>query len=272
MSQSTLIQEHYVIGELSSRLDHALLMSGLAEGPFEWSQLSLVDQFHAQGLDASKELALALGAKQGDHILDIGSGLGGPARFLSAVYGCHVTGIDLTPEYVEIANRLTKRTGQAEYVTFVQGDAMHLPFDPETFDHAWTQHVGMNIEDKDGFYRGVYRVLKTGGKFAIYDMLKQGDQPILYPVPWARDASYSFVVTPESQQKSLEAAGFAVIASVDKTEEALQSLQAFGKLAQTPNAIPPLNLSVLLGPSTGPMIANMARNIQEGRLQVRQVI
>ena len=105
MSQSNLIQKHYATEGLSSRLDHALLLSGLAEGPIAWSQLSLADQFHARGLEASKELALALGATQGDRVLDIGSGFGGPARFLNAMHGCHVTGIDLTPEYVEIANR-----------------------------------------------------------------------------------------------------------------------------------------------------------------------
>lgn len=272
MSQSNLIQKHYATEGLSSRLNHALLLSGLVEGPIVWSQLSLADQFHARGLEASKELALALDAMQGDRVLDIGSGFGGPARFLNAMHGCYVTGIDLTPEYVEIANRLTERTGQAEQVTFLQGDALHLAFDPETFDHAWTQHVGMNIADKAGFYAGVYRVLKSGGKFAVYDILKKGDEPLIFPLPWARDASCSFVVSPQSQQDSLEGAGFTVIASDDKTEASLQSMLEFGKMLQTPNAIPPLNLAALLGTSMGPVTANVARNLQEGRIQVRQVI
>ena len=272
MSQSNLIQKHYATEELSSRLDHALLLSGLATGPIAWSQLSLADQFHARGLEASKELALALGATQGDRVLDIGAGFGGPARFLNAVHGCYVTGIDLTPEYVEIAHRLTERTGQTEQVAFLQGDALHLPFESETFDYAWTQHVGMNIADKDAFYAGVYRVLKPGGKFAVYDILKKGDEPLIFPLPWARDASYSFVVSPESQQSSLEGAGFAIIASDDKTEGALQAMLEFGKMMQTPNAIPPLNLAAILGTSLGPVTANIVRNLQEGRIQIRQVI
>ena len=272
MERSTRIQEHYAVEGLSSRLDHALLMSGLATGPVRWEQLSHADQFHVRGLEATKELAMALGANSSDSILDVGSGLGGPARFLAATYGCHVTGIDLTLEYVEIANRLTERAGQAGNVCFVQGDALHLPFDAETFDHAWTQHVGMNIEDKNGFYADVFRVLKPGGKFALYDILKRGEEPLYYPVPWARDDSYSFVVSTESQQKSLEAAGFAVIASDDRTEEALQFMLEFGKMIQRVNAIPPLNLATLLGHSMGSVTANVIRNIQEGRIQVRQVI
>ena len=130
----------------------------------------------------------------------------------------------------------------------------------------------MNIADKDGFYAGVYRVLKPGGKFAVYDILKKGEEPLIFPLPWAREASYSFVVSPESQQASLEGAGFTVIASDDKTEEALQSMLEFGKMMQTPNAIPPLNLAAILGTSHGPVTANIARNLQEGRIQIRQVI
>jgi SAM-dependent methyltransferase len=272
MERSTRIQEHYAVEGLSSRLDHALLMSGLATGPLRWEQLAHADQFHVRGLEATKELAIALGATSSDHILDVGSGLGGPARFIEATYGCHVTGIDLTPEYLEIANRLTERTGQAGNIHFLQGDALHLPFGPETFDHALTQHVGMNIEDKEGFYAEVFRVLKRGGKFALYDVFKQGNAPLYYPVPWAREDSYSFVVSPESQQKSLEAAGFAMIASDDRTDEALRFMLEFGKRMQRVTALPPLNLATLLGHSMGSATANVIRNIQEGRIQLRQVI
>ena len=272
MSQSTLVQQHYATEGLSSRLDHALQLSGLAEGHIDWHQLSLADQFHARGLEASKELALALGARPGDNVLDIGSGFGGPARFLAASYGCQVVGIDLTPEYVEIANRLTARTGQSSHVTFIQGDALSLPFESATFDCAWTQHVGMNIEDKSGFYAGVYRVLKPGGTFAIYDILKKGDSPLIFPLPWARTEAASFVVSPESQQLCLEEAGFTVLTSEDKTEAALQAMREIGKMMQTPNALPPLNLAAILGTDMGPVTANIARNLEDGRIQVRQVI
>ncbi|MFX8312575.1 methyltransferase domain-containing protein, partial [Acinetobacter baumannii] len=92
-----------------------------------------------------------MGAKEGSHVLDVGSGFGGPARFLSNAFGWRVTGVDLTPEYVEIADYLTGRTGQTDLVSFQCASALELPFNDLEFDHALTQHVGMNIDNKERF-------------------------------------------------------------------------------------------------------------------------
>ncbi len=100
----------------------------------------------------------------GDRVLDVGSGLGGPARLIAAQRGCDVTGIDLTPEYVEVAERLTQRTGLGEQVRFVCGDALELPFDDASFDAAITLHVAMNIADRARLYAAIRRVLaRVGG-------------------------------------------------------------------------------------------------------------
>lgn len=272
MHSNNPIQSHYAMEGLSSRLDNALMLSGLGSGPIAWPRLALVDQFHARGLEASKDLAIALGAKAGDTVLDIGSGFGGPARFLAGAYGCKVTGVDLTPEYVAIATDLTERTGQSESVTFQQADATDLPFAAETFDHAWTQHVGMNVADKDRFYREAARVLKPGGKFAIYDIVRSSDEPPTYPLPWATDPSFSFVVHPEVIRNALQGAGFKAITQEDKTALVLESFAEIARLMQSPGAMPPLNLVAVLGDYARESTGNLVANIKAGHLKVVQIL
>ena len=154
-----LVKEHYAIQDLPGRIENALLQAGFGSGQIDWSKLALLDQFHVRGLPATKELAVGLNLARGENVLDVGSGLGGPARYLAAVHGCHVTGIELTQPFVEVADLLSKRTGLSHRLRFVQGDALDLPFTPESFDHAWTQHVAMNISDKERLYSGICRVL-----------------------------------------------------------------------------------------------------------------
>lgn len=272
MHSNNPIQSHYAMEGLSARLDNALMLSGLESGPIEWSRLALVDQFHARGLEASKDLALALGVKAGDFVLDIGSGFGGPARFLAGAYGCQVTGVDLTPEYVAIATDLTHRTGQQDLVRFQQADATDLPFANGTFDYAWTQHVGMNVADKDRFYREAARVLKPGGRLAIYDIVRSSDEPPTYPLPWASDPSFSFVVHPEVILDALEGAGFKESAQEDKTSLVLESFAEIARLMQTPGAMPPLNLVAVLGDFARAATGNLVENIKAGRLKVVQIV
>lgn len=195
MNTLNAVQRHYTVEDLAGRLAKALRDAGLGENRMEWSKLAPIDQFHARGLDATKELAEALDLTGGETFLDVGCGFGGPARFLAGHYGCHVTGIDLTPAYIDIAKILAERTGLEEYLMFVQGDALELPFPEESFDAAWMMHVGMNIEDKARLHAGIHRVLKPGGKLAVYDILRGSGEPMTYPLPWARTPQTSFPVT-----------------------------------------------------------------------------
>lgn len=204
-------------------------------------------------------------------MLDVGCGLGGPARYLAAVHGCQVTGIDLSQPFIEVATMLGKRTGLSDYLTFVQGDATELPFPSEHFDHAWTQHVAMNIADKERFYRGIYRVLKKGGRFAIYDVVKGENEPVLYPVPWAREANISFLATPSEMTQALHAAGFSAVSSVDTTDLALTWL-ANMQSGPEPQGVAALSLEVVIGPEVEQMLKNLAQNIREGRVRLLQVI
>ena len=171
MAASHGVRDHYGTTSLVQRIDEALHRAGLADGIIGWADLAPLDQFHVRGLGATRELAEALGIDAGAHVLDVGCGLGGPARLLAATYGCQVTGIDLSQPFIDAARMLTERSGLADRVTFLQADALDLPFADAFFDHVWTQHVGMNIADRAGLYAAIYRLLKPGGRLAIYDVV-----------------------------------------------------------------------------------------------------
>lgn len=272
MNQPNPVQAHYATQGLLARVEEALSQSGLATDLIEWSQLSAMDQFHVRGLPATQELAAALGLYPGQHILDVGAGLGGPARYLAAAHGCEVTGLELSPEFVEVADLLTARTGLQAQVRFVQGDALQLPFAVESFDHAWTQHVGMNIRDKAGLYRGIHRVLKPGGRLAIYDAVRGEQEPVIYPVPWASDASISFLASPDEMRQMLEEAGFTVASEEDTTAVARTWFM------EVQSAVPPAgtsnlpNLAQVIGPQARQMTANFGRNVLEGRIRLLRII
>ena len=267
------LEDHYASAGLRDRVNTALQQAGLGSGRIEWPQLAQLDQFHSRGVEAVQELAKVLGAKAGDSVLDLGSGLGGPSRFLAATVGCHVTGVELTKDYVAISNDLTERTGLSGNVTAIEGDASKLPFEDETFDHAWTIHVSMNIQDKQAFYQGVHRVLRPGGRFAFYDVLKGTNEPAIYPTPWAPAPELSFLASASETAQFLKDAGFTEVLFEDDTKQALEAL------ARIANAPPPaadtpktVSLPQVLGPKVRPMLKNFMQNLQEGRACVVRAV
>ena len=269
MNTTQTLDQHYASEGLQQRLDASLEAAGLSTGPIEWTQLSQLDQFHTRGLMSVMELSALLNPKPGDKVLDLGSGFGGPARYLAAVAGCQVTGIDVTQLYVDIANQLTERSGLAEIAKFVQGDAAQLPFEDNTFDLAWTLHVSMNIEDKAAFYNGVFRVLKPGGKFAIYDVAKGDGEPVIYPAPWSTLEEFSFLSTIPETQSQLNEAGFATLQLEDASAEAIEWLKQIQSApAPSPDAPKVVDLREVLGSQVGPMLKNMGQNFMEGRTRV----
>jgi ubiquinone/menaquinone biosynthesis C-methylase UbiE len=275
-STATRIQDNYAFAAMMDRMKQALEKAGLGSGPLQWSDLVGFDQFHVRGLEATKEMADALKLKPGQSVLDVGSGLGGPARYLAAVHGVHVTGIDLTPDYVAVSDYLSERAGLAGKLTFQQGDATDLPFKDEQFDVAWTQHVAMNIPDKSKLYKSVWRVLKPGGRFAIYDAIQGNDQPVIYPTPWARDETISFLATESEIEQALTGAGFSTLSFVDGTDTAAQWFrelqQQRAQQQQSQQAPSPLNPVLILGPELLVAIGNFARNVLEGRVRIVRII
>jgi ubiquinone/menaquinone biosynthesis C-methylase UbiE len=262
--------DHYGTTSLLRRVDEALRHAGLGDGRIEWAELAPLDQFHVRGLAATRELAEALGIDSGANLLDVGCGLGGPARFLAATYGCYVTGIDLSEPFVEAARMLTERSGLADKVSFLQADALDLPFADEFFDHAWTQHVAMNIADRAGFYAAIHRVLKPGGRLAIYDVVAGEGGPPTYPVPWARVPGISFLVTPEAMRNGLARAGFKELSWDDKTVACRAWADEVG--AKRHSSPAPFGIHTVMGPEFAEMAGNLERNLREGRIRIVQTI
>jgi SAM-dependent methyltransferase len=261
------VRAHYDGPGLVDRIKAALAPIAGEDQPLTVAQLAMLDQFHTRGILATGELAGAAGLTGADHVLDAGCGIGGPARYLASTFGCHVTGVDLSPSFVEAARYLTGRCGVADRVTFVEGDVLHLPVDDAAFDAVFLQHVAMNIADRAALYAEVRRVLKPGGRFATYDLvLKDGE--VIYPAPWARDLSTSFLLTAEETREALKTAGFAETVWRDDTQTALGWFKA--------NAANPwpagLNLGVVMGAEFPAIAANLGRNIREGRLGVLSAV
>jgi len=213
------VRDHYRATGLVERLRTALAALGPEDQLLTPRQLAALDQFHTRGLAATAELARLAGISADTSVLDVGSGVGGPARFLAATHGCRVTGLDLSEAFVDAARYLTGRTGQSAQVSFQTGSALELPFDDGRFDIVLLQHVAMNIFDRTQLYREIRRVLKSGGRFATFDVVSLGGEPH-YPVPWARTPATSFLLTAAATREAIEPAGFRALAWQDDTEAA----------------------------------------------------
>jgi len=262
------VERHYTRGDLLERLLAALAATGKNLDALVAADLSPVDEFHTRGRDATDELAALAGITADLHVLDVGSGIGGPARHLAALHGCRVTGIDLTAEFVRAATALSRRVGLADRVSFVAGDALDLPFPAASFDVAWTQHAAMNIADRPRLYAEMHRVLRPGGRLALQDVLAGAGGPSHFPVPWARRPEDSFLVDEAMQRRLLVEAGFAVREWRDVTGVAADWFAARRARAQAV----PLGIGLLLGDDFPAMIANQERNLVEGRVVVLQAV
>jgi SAM-dependent methyltransferase len=212
-----LVARHYGTDDQSATILSALAARGTDVRRLTVHDLAPVDELHAGGPAATLEVLRRLALTEGDRLLDVGSGIGGPSRLGAATFPVDVCGVDLTPEFVDTARDLTRRVGLDDRVTFELGSGARLPFDDGSFDGAMMIHVGMNIEDKPSVFADVHRVLRPGARFVVFDQMRNGDGDLPYPMPWADDARSSFVETPHEYSAHLSAAGFTVETTEDLT-------------------------------------------------------
>ncbi|WP_024516393.1 class I SAM-dependent methyltransferase [Bradyrhizobium sp. Tv2a-2] len=257
------VRDHYRATGLTERLKTALAVFGPEDERLTPQQLAALDHFHTRGLAATEDLARLAGITADMSVLDVGSGVGGPARLLAAIFGCRVTGVDLSEPFVDAARYLTERTGQGDRVKFQAASALELPFDDASFDAVLLQHVAMNIADRARLYREIRRVLKQGGRFATYDVVSISAEPH-YPVPWARTAATSFLLTAAATREAVEQAGFRTLHAQDDSETA----KVWFARVRASGPPPSPNLGVVMGPDFAQLSANLGRNIMEGRIGI----
>ncbi len=261
------IENHYRKEGLYEDIIKRLKEQGIDLNNVKRSDIAGVDEFHVRGAAVSRELANSIDLK-GATVLDVGCGLGGPCRMLADEYNCQTTGIDLSKEYIRTANKLSQLVNLNRKTNFIQGDATSLPFDDNTFDVVWTQHVQMNISDKKKFYSEINRVLKVGGHFLFYDILKKGNEEVSYPMPWAGNANLSFLFKAEEMDDFLRELGLTKEQATNQTQAGIEFFETL--IAKLKEFGPPkMGLNVLMGETTKPKLMNLMTHLKSGKLELK---
>lgn len=264
---SRSVGEHYARGNLAAVILAALHEAGKDPDSITPQDLAPVDQLHTRGKDATLELARLAGATPEMRVLDVGGGLGGPARTLASEIGCSVEVLDVTEEFCRAGEMLTTRTGLGDLVSFRHASALDIPHQDTSFDVVWMQHSSMNIADKEQLYAEIHRVLRPGGHLALHEIMAGPVAPIHFPVPWARGPEISSLRSPEEVRALITETGFEELAWIDETASAVRWFRE--RLAAADAAseeLPPLGLHLVLGADLGQMFRNLARNLQEDRV------
>jgi ubiquinone/menaquinone biosynthesis C-methylase UbiE len=260
------VEAHYTRPDLGKIIVAALKAAGKDLDHLTPDDLAPVDEFHGGQRPATVRLAELVGFSGNERVLDVGSGLGGPSRYIAWRYGCRVSGIDLTAEFCRVAEILTRLTGLTARVDYRQGNARDLPFDDQSFDVVWSQNAAMNIADRDRLYGEMFRVLKPGGKLALQEVAAGPGGDPHYPVQWAREPSTSFLLTQQATREKLEMAAFRVLVWQDTTEQARQAAHTRARNVEGPP--PVLGTHLIIGDDWRAMFRNSARNLEERRTEL----
>jgi len=272
MSYDKSVSDHYLHGDLLKAIEAALPALGKTLSNVTIEDLAPIDEFHIGGRQATDNLIDQLDFSEQHHVLDVGCGLGGAARYVASKHNNRVTGIDLTPEYIETGRALCDWVKLDKYVTLEQGSALSMPFQDNIFDGAYMLHVGMNIDDKALLFSEIDRVLRPGSSFGVYDVMRQKEGELIYPVPWAAESSTSKLSSPDQYRQALSDAGFEVSREDNRREFELEFFKNLREKVEANGGPPPLGLHTLMKESTSVKIKNMIDNIAEGYIAPVEII
>ncbi|MBK0329180.1 class I SAM-dependent methyltransferase [Rhodobacteraceae bacterium F11138] len=272
MSDTSQLTAHYDgNADLTARIKAALDRGGFRP-PLKLNVLAQFDELHMGGRQATERFAANLRINAGSRVLDLGCGLGGPARFIASTTGARVTGVDLTSGYIRAGRELTGMALMLDLVELREGDIRDLPFDAQSFDVVYMIHVGMNIADKATVFEQAARVLKPGGLFGIYDVMALQDNPVQFPVPWASGQDHSALSGPEIYRDGLENAGFRILSQTDRSAFALDTFARMASRQAAAGAPPALGMHLVMGPDAASRIDNMVASLTAGRIAPVEII
>lgn len=270
-SQEGAVHAHYSRKGLGASILEALEKAGKDVKALTLEDLAPIEEFHIGGRKPTLELARLAGLSEGIQVVDVGCGIGGPARAMAHHFGCDVVGVDLTEEFCAAAALLNERTRLDHKVSIRHGSALDLPLEDDSVDVAWMQHVGMNIRDKEGLWGEIVRVLRPQGRLALYEIFAGSVPAEHFPVPWASGPELSFLVSPEEGRNLLKKAGLRIQVWNDVTRESAVRFRGALEKAMK-HGPPPLSLATLMGPESSVMAGNVLRSLEEDRLRVVQAI
>ncbi len=272
MSYDHYVSDHYHHGDLLNAIEAALAAIGKTTANVTITDLAPVDEFHIGGRFATDNLIEQLHFSNGDHVLDVGCGLGGAARYVATKCKTRVTGIDLAAEYIETGKALCRWLNLEASVSLEQGSALSMPFQDYSFDGGYMLHVGMNIDNKASLFAEINRVLKPGSYLGVYDVMRQKEGGVIYPVPWATDRSTCKLSSPAQYLQALSSAGFKIISQHNRRAFALEFFKKIAAKTKGDEALPALGLHILMQESTAPKIKNMVENILNGLIAPVEII
>jgi ubiquinone/menaquinone biosynthesis C-methylase UbiE len=258
------IETQYSTGASRQAIERALVAAGKDLDHLRPEDLALLEDFHTMGRIATARLADLVEIIPDDEVLDAGSGIGGTARYIAERSRCHVVAVDLTEEYCETARWLNQLVGLDDRISVRQADATDLPFEDATFTLMFSQHVQMNVADKDRLYEEAHRVLADGGQLATWDIVAGDDYEPDFPLPWADRPEYSHLTTSDRLRTAIETARFEIEHWNDLTDQAAVTMQTLLKLPPSP-----IGLQAFV-PDFESKADNLTAALADGRLRAIQ--